>query len=80
MPAAYRLTPRELLVVQLVLLLFFRGASTRVIVDTLQISPEHTVQDHLKAVFDKTGVNSRRDLVAHLTAHAGAERAGRDPR
>ena len=75
MLAAYRLTPRELQVAQLVL----RGASTRVIVDTLHIS-EHTVQDHLKAVFDKTGENSRRDLVAHLTAHAGAERAGRDRR
>lgn len=75
MLAAYRLTARETQVAQLVL----RGASTRVIVDTLHIS-QHTVQDHLKAVFDKTGVTSRRDLVAHLTSQAGAERAGRGSR
>ncbi|MBV8994423.1 MAG: helix-turn-helix transcriptional regulator [Pseudonocardiales bacterium] len=61
MLAAYGLSKRETEVAKLVL----RGASTRTIVDALHIS-RHTVQDHLKAVFDKVGVRSRRDLVSRL--------------
>lgn len=61
--SAHGLTPREADVATLVL----RGNSTRTISQTLHISP-HTVQDHLKAVFDKTGVRSRRDLVCRLLA------------
>lgn len=58
---AHGLTTREAEVARLVV----RGYSTRQIVDELRIS-RHTVQDHLKAVFDKTGVRSRRELVALL--------------
>lgn len=58
----YRFTPSEGQIARLVL----AGRSTREIADELVVSP-HTVQDHLKAVFAKAGVRSRRDLVARLT-------------
>jgi DNA-binding CsgD family transcriptional regulator len=41
------------------------GCSTLEIADRLVISA-HTVQQHLKNVFDKTGVRSRRDLVTKV--------------
>ena len=61
MLAAYGLSPRERDVCGQVL----AGCSTAEIADHLFISP-HTVQDHLKSVFAKTGVRSRGELAARL--------------
>ncbi len=59
--AARRLSPRE----GEVTLLVARGLSTAEIGRTLRIA-ENTVQDHLKAVFDKFGVRSRGQLLASI--------------
>jgi len=61
--AAYGLTRREAEVAQLVL----NGRSTREIVSALRIS-ELTVQQHLKLIFHKVGVGSRRELVGQILA------------
>lgn len=71
----YGLSTREQEVAYAVL----RGASTKNIANELSISP-HTVQDHLKAIFDKLDVRSRRDMVAriyseHYLPHVVAGRA-----
>lgn len=58
---AYGLTKQEQKVTGLVC----RGLSTRDIAGRLYITP-NTVQDHLKSIFDKTGVRSRRELVTAI--------------
>jgi DNA-binding CsgD family transcriptional regulator len=64
--AAHGLTPAQQRVAALVL----RGRSTAEIVAELHIST-NTLQEHLRAVFDRFGVGSRRELVAALMAQRG---------
>ena len=61
--SAYGLSAREGEVARLVL----QGRATGEIADRLVISA-YTVQDHLKAIFEKVGVRSRGQLVARLFA------------
>lgn len=75
---AYNLTEREIeIVVQLA-----RGLRTKEIAVELSISP-HTVRDHVKAIFTKTGFSSRGELVARVFSdhlldgfHAAVHRIG----
>ena len=58
---AYGLTQQERRVTALIC----RGLSTIEIAGQLRVTT-NTVQDHLKSIFTKTGVRSRRELVATL--------------
>ncbi len=60
---AYGLTKREGEITRLVL----RGLSTAELSKVLHITP-NTVRDHFKAIFDKVGVRSRRELVGQVFA------------
>ncbi len=58
---AYGLSERESQVTRLCM----QGVSTRQMAHVLALSP-HTVQDHLKSIFAKTGVRSRSELVGQI--------------
>jgi DNA-binding CsgD family transcriptional regulator len=58
---AYGLTGRECAVTRLCI----EGRSTKEMADTLHLST-YTVQDHLKAIFAKTGVRTRGELVGQV--------------
>ncbi|GAB3949942.1 LuxR C-terminal-related transcriptional regulator [Kribbella albertanoniae] len=70
---AYGLTEREQEVVQRILL----GDSTHQIAAALHLSP-YTIQDHLKVIFEKVGVSSRRELSSRIYFAQYAGRLGRD--
>jgi DNA-binding CsgD family transcriptional regulator len=77
---AYELTPREVDVTRALA----RGLTTNEIAQELHLS-RYTVQDHLKAVYEKVGVSSRGELVAKMFADhyhdgvAAAVHTARDP-
>ncbi|MEP7111900.1 MAG: helix-turn-helix transcriptional regulator [Ilumatobacteraceae bacterium] len=56
------LTPREAELLDLLA----TGADTRAVAHQMYLS-EHTVQDHLKSIFAKTGTRSRRELLTRAT-------------
>ena len=59
--AAYAFTPRESEIVTLML----KGAPAKQIASSLKIS-QYTVNDHIKAIFEKAGVGTRGQLAAEL--------------
>ncbi len=69
--AALGLTERE----QQLVALLLAGETTAQIAKRLHLSP-YTVQDHFKAIFEKAGVRSRRELVARVYNDHYADRYG----
>ncbi|MDQ4102577.1 MAG: helix-turn-helix transcriptional regulator [Actinomycetota bacterium] len=58
---AYGLSDREREITRLCM----QGHSTKEMAAALHVSP-YTIQDHLKAIFDKTGVRTRNELVGQI--------------
>jgi DNA-binding CsgD family transcriptional regulator len=58
---AYGLSERETNITRLIL----QGLSTKEIAAEIYVSP-YTIQGHLKSIFDKVGVRSRRELAARI--------------
>lgn len=59
---SHGLTTREAELVRLLT----NGADTRTVAQVLHLS-EHTVQDHLKSIFDKTRTRNRRTLISRIS-------------